>query len=503
MKPLKKLIIINSDVYIRNYLKTDALSAIEDENLYYLATDDVTVREPLEAKPNFLGYFHYAPEVFEQHLFLSHVLMLRYQDRSVTFGWRANRQLDHIRKPLSHEALSKTRTYQDCEKLLSLLPKQVAQTLSFQISRAIKFLKMPPQSKSYLSMLLYGRPGLAELYAKWFDWRVKPNAQLRQKLKEIQPDVVLLPSSAIDPLGNDLARLQRELNYKTFYLIDNWDNLSSKSVFLYQPDYLGVWGQQSVEHAQEIHQIQPNRVFKLGTPRVEDYFEAVQRMLAQGEKPDSPYEFPYALYLGCSIPFDELTSLHLLDRELVQINQYREQPLKLIYRPHPLRNKRQCPDVFRAEDFEHVILDRQIEEHYYQSEYFTWRQKGVYQPALDYYPRLLANAELAIGPLTTMLVETAIFRKKVLAIAYDDGIHVTTPKNALKYYRHFEGLTEIPGMLFCHDQDSLGEVFHQIYRTPDAEIDWSLQAEKINYYLYHDDRRYPERLKAAVEQISK
>lgn len=499
---MKKLFIINSDIYIRHYLRTDALQSIEDDNFYYLATDDVTDAAELEAKPNFLGYFHYDPEVFEQHLFCSHVLMLRYQDRSITFGWRARRQLDHFTRPLSEEFLQETSTYQGIYKSLKWLPDGLARGAAFQMTRAIKFLKMPAYNRHYLNIFIMGRPVLAEIFRAIFARVIKPNKQLAEILAREKPDLVIFPSHAIDPLGNDLVRLQRKLNFKTLYLIDNWDNLSSKSVFLYNPDYLGVWGEQSRHHAETIHDIPPERVFLLGTPRVDDYYETLDRILSGKGKPESPYPFRYLLYVGCSIPFDEMTSLRLIDPVLGEINRTSDEPIKLVYRPHPWRNKRQCPDMFDPAEFKHIVLDEQLADYYYHGKQYNRFEKGLYQPSLEYYPRLLANAEMVTGPLTTMLVESALLRKKVLAVAYDDGIHVTSPHNALKYYRHFEGLTDVPGIWFTHTKEDFGPLVKKVFDTPENSIDWEEQERRIGYYLFNDKCKYHERLKDAVDAIS-
>lgn len=493
-KPRKKLVVINSDLYVRNYLQTDALSALDDETLYFLASQDVTLREELEAKPNFLGYFKYDDTLFHQYMFLSNVLMLRHQDRSKTFGYRYRRLSARTWDRLSPEQITQTKTYRN---LARFLPNPLA----LSITKFSKFSKMSAKEKQYIWMWLWGRPGFASLYSILFQQFVKPNASLTDKIRQLQPDLVLFPSSAIDPCGNDLVRLQRQLGYQTFYIVDNWDNLSSKSIYINPPDYLGVWGQQSVEHAEQIHHIPANRVFKIGTPRFESYFSTVQNTIAHGTRPESPYPFNYILYVGCCIEFDEISSLKALDTCLVEHNQHPEQannPLKLVYRPHPWRLKRQCFDQFQADDFQYVILDTQLEAHYYNPQ-----AKGLFQPALEYYPRLLSNAHSVIGPLTTMLVEASIFRKRILAIAYDDGIHLSSPSYALANYRHFEGLTEIPGWRFSYTFQAFQNDFTQFLNHTDHEIDWDMQAQKIQYYLYHSQTPYPLRLKQCVDTIFK
>jgi len=507
----KTIFIINSDIYVRHYLQTDALKDIEDESFYFLATDDVTLHDELNAKPNFLGFFKYDPAVFEENLHISQILMLRHQDRCKTFGWRARRQMDQIMQPLQTEAISQTRTYQKLlGKFKYIMPQKSAAKVSLGITRTLKVLKMPDYNKKKLSVFIWGRPGLSSIAKSIFEKQTPPNSDLEMILDREKPDVVIFPSHAIDPLGNDLVRLQKKFKhqnkhgFKTFYLIDNWDNLSSKSVFLYNPDYLGVWGEQSREHAEQIHDISPQKVFLLGTPRVEDYYVTLEKILQDGVKPESPFPFRYLLYVGCSIPFDEISSLRLLEPILDEINKANlDNPLKLVYRPHPWRNKRNCLDLFDPEEFKHIVIDEQVKDFYYHGTQYNRHNKGSYQPSLEYYPRLLANAEMVTGPLTTMLVESALLRKKVLALAYDDGIHVTSPHNALKYYRHFEGLTDIPGIEFIYEAKQYDDSLKAMLAMPDNEVNWQEQAQRIQYYLYRDELAYRSRLKNALLAIVK
>ena len=87
------------------------------------------------------------------------------------------------------------------------------------------------------------------------------------------------------------------------------------------------------------------------------------------------------------------------------------------------------------------------------------------QPDLGYYPRLLSFADFVISPLSTMMVDSAILNTPVLALAYDDGIHYTTPRNALKYYIHFEGVTDLSGFAFCYKKQDLESAFLKMIKN--------------------------------------
>lgn len=491
---MKKLIILTSDEYIRNYFESNAFSQINSEDCYYCASEGVTYRAPLESLKNFLGYFSIDPKMIKKNTFMFDVLMLRYQKRSVTFKFRFNRQvlgLKNIVHVRMQELPTPCRFVRWLQKNIPFNTVDYCRFYAYRPAIATAFLRT---AWNYACIYLFARPSLDKISRYVFEKTTTPSHSLEQIIAHAQPQLVMMPTQAIDTVGNDILRLKRKHSFQVFFLIDNWDNLSSKSVFMYPPDYLGVWGQQSVNHAEMIHHIKNDRVFCLGTPRFENYY-ALNDALMKSMVPQSPYDFPYVLFVGCSIAFDETTALHCLDEGLKKYNLGRDNPLKVIYRPHPWRTKRKKEEIFEEANFEFVQLDEPMRMNYYTP------QGDSFQPSLNYYPALLANAFIVIGPLTTMLLEAALLQKKVLAVAYDDGIHYTSPHNALKYYKHFEGIEKIPGFYFSHSKASFIEDFFQSIQAVNSPICQEQHQEVLQYFLFHDHRTYSERLRDALHRI--
>ena len=256
------------------------------------------------------------------------------------------------------------------------------------------------------------------------------------------------------------------------------------------PDYLCVWGPQTREHAKNIQGIPEKRVFAIGTPRFEIYFSK------SGQYGARPYDFPYILYCGCSIPFDELTSLRLIEKE-IDDNQQFYGGTKVIYRPHPWRQRRLGPDVFKANEFRHIILDEQIRPAYEAAQKST-----EFQPAMEYYPRLIKNAKFVIGPLTTMLIESLICGQNVLAIAYDDTIHKSSPHNALKYYMHFRGIERLKQLTLAPTMAEYIANFRRLYQASNENVNKNETLDpELGYFITHTPESYPSRLLQAVNDI--
>jgi hypothetical protein len=443
---VKKLIIISGDEFVRNYLESRAFAEIDDADTNFIAAETLTHRAEIESAANFLGYLDTPRHRLRAHENLLNVQMVRYSARCETFAFRLRRY-------------------------------------------------RPRKQRRYRRM---GWPLIAPLSGAYLRRKLGRNEQLERILKELRPDLVIAPSSATHLLDYDAALLGHELGVRTLFLIDGWDNLSSKTVFPVAPDYLAVWGEQSVEHAERIHRIPRERVFPIGTPRMDHYFHADRSALT------SPYPFPYALFAGCANPVDEISALQILEQRIDKMNLG---DFKIVYRPHPWRQKRSCFDRFEPERYRHVILDEPLREHYMRAERdgaaSREAQRGFFLPSLDYYPGLLHNAHFTICPLSTMMVESAIFDTPVLVLAYDDGHHWTSPHNAFRYYEHFRGVEHVEGFDLCFEKAALGERFEAMAAEAAAHPGKRELRDQIRPFLSFDDRSYAARLCEVVDSIAR
>lgn len=303
-------------------------------------------------------------------------------------------------------------------------------------------------------------------------------------MRRVKPDIVLAPTGGYDGLVWDGLRAAQAEGIATVALIHNWDNLSSKGAFAVRPDWLAVWGEQSVEHAVRIHGFARERVVSVGSPALDSYFRH------EPGTTTSPFPYRFALFAGCYAPFDERVALERLDALIEEHGL----DLKIVYRPHPHRRARNEPDFVDETKLRHVVLDPQVRETYLASfdEYApkAKRKKPLF-PALDYYPALFEHTEFVICPLSTMMIEAAAFERRVLVVAYDDGVHPNSPAEVV-HYDHFAGIEKLPGFTVAGTLDALGEQMLELEaggRMPQTSM-----RDGIQYYLFHDERTYGRRL---------
>lgn len=344
---------------------------------------------------------------------------------------------------------------------------------------------------------LLANPYTAQHIRRYFASKFKRNESLESLIRQHQPKLVIFAVTGVEATGTELVHLSKQYGFKTLFLVNGWDNLSSKGVFPLLPDDMGVWGPQTFLHAIQIQGMSPSHTHLIGCSRYEDY-------LAQGQQAlPSPFDFPYILFAGATVACDELRPLHLLDDSLSRLG---IPNLKIIYRPHPWREQRHpnCADYFDPADFKHVILDPQIAAVY--SEGKQTGQEGVARaeyPSLSYYPQLVKNATFVISPMSSMTLEAALFDIPTLVLAMDDGFH-KIPSHLQAQYTHFEGGREIKGWHYVDTYETLQSQFEALLNQVQATYLKLRQPglqHAMRYYLYQDTRSYQQRLTELVTAL--
>ena len=289
------------------------------------------------------------------------------------------------------------------------------------------------------------------------------NDDFQLKIDKFFPDLVIIPSSGYTPEIYDLNLM----NYRYQVIIDNWDNLSSKMIFEKNPDKIYVWGQQSILHANKIHNIPKNKVVKIGCARYSNFFKQRNKSLKKH------FKYNYILFLGSSWSWDEESTLEKLDI-IFEKNIKIFKNTKIIYRPHPYRQR----NTNFNKKYKNILYDPQI------LKLSNNRKKSW--PDLKYYPSLLKNAIFCMGGLTSMLIESTIFYKKYIAIGYDDNQSLMNQKNALNYFEHLEKIENLPNLSIVHRERDLENKFIETYKKSPYIL--KKKIDKNREYFLHNPK---------------
>jgi hypothetical protein len=311
--------------------------------------------------------------------------------------------------------------------------------------------------------------------------------ELLRLIKENNYDLVLYPSSAYEVQIFDTIESSSVGGAKSFFIIDNWDNLSSKTSFWKKPDFIGTWGRQSSNHAIEIQGFLEEQIFELGSARFSNYHAKSNNSNFELLLPKN-----YALFLGSFLYFDEISALGQINTEILDNpNIYGD--LEVLYRPHPYSEN---AERFQNCNFSRIILDPQIENSIFSSHENEGRTLN--RLSLDYYPNLISKSKFIVGGLTTMLLECSLFDKNYLALVYREKDNlVTSPHLSYRGYTHFEGIENLPNLSFCSDSSLIGFSFRRVFEAKNQTYD----KKSLNYFVHTDVGNYSLKLSKAIDVI--
>jgi hypothetical protein len=233
-------------------------------------------------------------------------------------------------------------------------------------------------------------------------------------------DYFVIPSSADDPSLYGLISQLERAQIKSVLAIDNWDNLTSKSVFPFNPDYITVMGEPCKEHAQIIHGLDVQNIWALGLPKFEIFRNRNYINLNVVSQ-----EFT-VLYLGFSLQHNEIEVLNSICDML--ISEIGIGDFRLIYRPHPYALTR----VPSTEELNSIIEVELVDKND-----LALNGAPTYD---DLYFSSMNIANLVIGPPTTMLLEAMLMGKKCVVDATDDHQHRTTSRVCHEKFLHIQDL---------------------------------------------------------------
>ena len=268
---------------------------------------------------------------------------------------------------------------------------------------------------------------------------VKINESFETKILSSNCNLLLIPTSGYSSEIYDVLNITKKHNIKANFLIDNWDNLSSKMIFFEQPNKIFVWGEQTKIHANKIHNIPNHKIVKIGSERYEKFFNDRNRKLHKN------FEHNYILFLGSSWSWDEEYTLNKMN-DIIEDNKNIFKNTKVVYRYHPFRQRKNKLDI----RWRNIIIDPQL---------VNLKNSGKKDwPDLNYYPSLIQNCEFAVGGFTTMLLEVTIFYKKFIGIGYDDNKSLMNQKNALAHFEHLKDLKKLSNLTICNNINNLEEL---------------------------------------------
>jgi hypothetical protein len=87
-------------------------------------------------------------------------------------------------------------------------------------------------------------------------------------------------------------------------------------------------------------------------------------------------------------------------------------------------------------------------------------------------------------------------------VAYGEENNLTSPKNVLENYTHFEGIEDLPNLEFLSYEDKLEQQIINCLNTRNC-INKDLIDQKREFFVYHSDQGFASKLVNEIAKILK
>ena len=325
------------------------------------------------------------------------------------------------------------------------------------------------------------------LYIRWMGtWE-----PLEELLRRQKPDVVVYPTILSGHFTNDLVLSCRRLALPTVFIMNSWDNASSKAMAIAFPDRLLVWGEHSKDLAHNYMGMPRSQIISVGAAQFEVYRQTVtQSMTALRGEFGVPRDKKIILYAGNGGGVRETVYLRMLEQTVAE----ELQDWHIVYRPHPWRGSlgEQEEDFFSI-DWKHISMDPSMADFYRRRIYSD--DRSMFLADYTQMRRLLELASAVISPLSTVLLE-AVLNGRPALMFYPTTDQSDDHNLALVHFRDFIDKTSV---LVCQDSadfcPKLRILNDQLQNT---NLGKTLRAQS-RYFVAEDQRTYGARLCEAID----
>ena len=411
---LKIGVFIHERPFLRSWVHSDVISSLSASFQITVFYDKHRVTlKPSDFPANIkcVGLDFYRSE-FKGNL-LNDVLLFEYHDKSPTFSYRKERYVYGW--------------YLWRFNLLTL------KRLLSGFVKVKKFRLFVYKSLRYLVLFQISRRFVLKLLDNWLN--SFQTLRISDELTDL--DLAIVPSNGAENFINPFICQLNRLQINSLLALDNWDNISSKTILRGKPTYVTAMGCQSARHANLVQGIDQENIWLTGLSRFESY-----RKFMQADNSINVKELGLkkrVVYLGCAIPHNEVT----LISKLIEMELFKD--LDFIYRPHP-----QAVPRLGEDRIDLISLGVKYDD-----------SSGPINPQTGWpettstFVKLIRNADLVIATPTTLALEAIMLGGNVIIDGTVDGVNRTSAGIAIDRYLHLRDLRNVKNLEIASDFDKL------------------------------------------------
>ena len=334
-------------------------------------------------------------------------------------------------------------------------------------------------SKSFLKAL---RVLMRILIGKSLFFRYKERAYFKEltkqfNLSELQSlnfNILISWSQNAEPSAIASILLGKKIKVPSMVVVDNWDNLSSKSIFPLEPNALICFGKQSVDFARSIQKFNECKIYPIGSARFEIY-----RGVIEGFEKKEPRQI---LYAGSSIAAEDLEILELFENYYSTNNV----DINFKYRRHPYP---QGPEL-NLDDL-HLKFPRLF-------------KPGQVLPSrvlesLEQTKEELRTTKILVAMPTTFLLEGLLCKIPTILISFKSKKIRTSSRKMIEELEHLKGMENVHNISLVKNSNELFATLTTLSASSNLVQDNS----KLNHFVNWESKSFTQKFIEAIEEIVK
>jgi hypothetical protein len=311
----------------------------------------------------------------------------------------------------------------------------------------ITYAKINLKNPYNLLLLLAFVPVLSTLIVSFLKIIYPYPGEIEDIYRDFYPDRVFLMSSGDDPCLFEIPLVAKKLGFNWDLIVDNWDNLSSKTIFWNKPNHIYVWGKDHSYYAKKWHGFQPSQIFEIGTPRINFPKKNLKKRNLNN----------HILYIGMQKPYDEISDLEVI-LDFCSTNK-----CTLIYRPHPMKKfsaieKKQIKSLAENKNF-HINISENFRDYFSNASLAEVSRPDEFTN-LDKESLMSINFRNIIATPGSLALEALVYDKPIIVMARNDGIYKTTASIAWDSYPWFSPLKKMNAVQVARSYSDLILMLH-------------------------------------------
>lgn len=323
---------------------------------------------------------------------------------------------------------------------------------------------------------------------------LRENFFLKEVLVNNLIDVIVHPTAWEGFFDSDLIDLGKKLKIPSFILMNSWDNTNLSGMTHGSPFKYLVWGKKAKIYANKYKKIPYKNIEVIGSAQFNynDGSTINYKNLIGLKK-----NLDFILYAGSNMGLDETKQLEFLDNYIEKYNK----KIKIVYRPHPWKQKAKNEKNIQKKNLKNVILDPFSIKNY--NSLFNMKSaKGIISSKANESRIIIQSSIGVIGPIGTLSLESC-WNKLPCCTFFPQGKEINNLHPFFKYWinlRHLQDfLSELKIPLIRNTEGLIEAIEFICKKKTDNKYKMSLYKKSLKYL---DSRLiYKKKLFNSIDKI--